>query len=76
MKYIGKVKKVHIPKDLVPSYLVGDDITKCFAAHEMALRVQRVREEDWGASLWKHMTIVGRDALLTLEVADLMRYDP
>ena len=30
-KCLREVKKVHIPKDLVPSYEVGDDTDKWFA---------------------------------------------
>ena len=47
-------KRIHIPKDLVSSFVVGDDIDNWFEAIDVALAMHRVSEEDWGVSLWKH----------------------
>ena len=41
-------RRVHIPKDLVPSYVVGDDIDNWFEAYELALGMHQVPTEDWG----------------------------
>ncbi|KAJ1172732.1 hypothetical protein NDU88_004575, partial [Pleurodeles waltl] len=41
-------KQVRIPKNVVPSFVVGDDIDKWLAAHEVALRAHGTPEEHWG----------------------------
>ena len=41
-------RKVHIPKDLVYSNVIGDDIVNWFQAYEEALEMHRVPLEDWG----------------------------
>ena len=41
-------KKVNLPKDLVPSFVVGDNIDNWFKAYEVALSMHRVPKEDWG----------------------------
>ena len=44
--------KICLPKDLVPSYVVGEYINMWLAAYEVALRVHKVPEESWGGGLW------------------------
>ncbi|KAJ1101478.1 hypothetical protein NDU88_006545 [Pleurodeles waltl] len=44
-------KKIHITKNVVPSYVVGDDIDKWLGAYKVALRAHGVPEEQWGAGL-------------------------
>ncbi|KAJ1211568.1 hypothetical protein NDU88_006926 [Pleurodeles waltl] len=44
-------KKVRIPKNVVPSFVVGDDIDKWLAAYEVALRAHEVPEGQWGVAI-------------------------
>ena len=67
-------KRVHIPKDLVSSSPVGDDIDKWFEAYEVALEMHRIPEEDWGASLWRHMLNKGRNSLLAMGKGKRVQY--
>ncbi|KAJ1123242.1 hypothetical protein NDU88_001715 [Pleurodeles waltl] len=54
-------KKVRIPKNVVPSFVVGDDIDKWLAAYEVALRAHEVPEGQWGNDLehttWKEVEL-------------------
>ena len=72
--YIQSNKRVHIPKDLVLSFVVGDEIDNRFEAYEVALAMHSVPEEDWGVSLWKHMPTTWRANLLALSKEDRMKY--
>ncbi|KAJ1187169.1 hypothetical protein NDU88_003948 [Pleurodeles waltl] len=58
-------KKVRIPKNVVPSFVVGDDIDKWLAAYEVALRAHEVPEGQWGTAMWGYVPPLGRDTLLT-----------
>ncbi|KAJ1211052.1 hypothetical protein NDU88_006414 [Pleurodeles waltl] len=69
-------KTVHIPKSVVPSYVVGDDIEMWLAAYEVALRAHGISEEQWGAALWFYVPAVGRDTFLTLDPHDQNVYAP
>ncbi|KAJ1217648.1 hypothetical protein NDU88_005241 [Pleurodeles waltl] len=69
-------KKVCIPKNVVPSFVVGDDIDKWLAAYEVSLRAHGTSEEHWGAALWFCVPAVGRDTLLTLVPQDRYVYAP
>ncbi|KAJ1216445.1 hypothetical protein NDU88_004047 [Pleurodeles waltl] len=59
-------KKVCIPKNVVPSFEVGDDIDKWLAAYEVALRAIGTSEEHWGVAWWFYVPAVGRDTFPTL----------
>ncbi|KAJ1152290.1 hypothetical protein NDU88_005066 [Pleurodeles waltl] len=63
-------KKVHVLKNVVPSYVVGDDIDKWLAAYEVALRAHGTSEEQWGVALGFYVPAVGRDTLPTVAPRD------
>ncbi|KAJ1123233.1 hypothetical protein NDU88_001706 [Pleurodeles waltl] len=63
-------KKVRIPKNVVPSFVVGGDIDKWLAAYEVALRAHEVPEGQWGVAMWGYVPPLGRDTLLTLDQPD------
>ena len=44
-------KRMHISKDLVPSFVVGDDVVNWFQAYEVAFAMHRMPGEDWGVRL-------------------------
>mgnify|MGYP002804857701 CR=1 FL=1 len=44
-KISSEPRRVHIPKDLVPNFVVGDN---WFKAYEAALEMHRIPKEDWG----------------------------
>ncbi|KAJ1214393.1 hypothetical protein NDU88_002012 [Pleurodeles waltl] len=67
-------KKVRIPKNVVPSFVVGDDIDKWLAAYEVALRAHEVPEGQWGVAMWGYVPPLGRDTLLTLDQPDQNTY--
>ncbi|KAJ1201972.1 hypothetical protein NDU88_005776 [Pleurodeles waltl] len=67
-------KKVRIPKNVVPSFVVGDDIDKWLAAYEVALRAHGVPEGQWGVAMWGYVPPLGRDTLLTLDQPDQNTY--
>ncbi|KAJ1101430.1 hypothetical protein NDU88_006498 [Pleurodeles waltl] len=67
-------KKVCIPKNVVPSFVVGDDIDKWLAAYEVALRAHEVPEGQWGTAMWGYVPPLGRDTLLTLAQPDQNTY--
>ncbi|KAJ1140719.1 hypothetical protein NDU88_007064 [Pleurodeles waltl] len=67
-------KKVRIPKNVVPSFVVGDDIDKWLAAYEVALRAHEVPEGQWGTAMWSNVPPLGRDTLLTLDKPDQNTY--
>ncbi|KAJ1099129.1 hypothetical protein NDU88_004233 [Pleurodeles waltl] len=59
-------RRVHIPKDLVNDYKREDGIYLWFKGYESALHMNLVPEAHWGASLWKHFEVEGRDTLTAL----------
>ncbi|KAJ1217080.1 hypothetical protein NDU88_004675 [Pleurodeles waltl] len=67
-------KKFCIPKNMVPSFVVGDDIDKWLAAYEVALRAHEVPEGQWGTAMWSYVPPLGRDTLLTLDKPDQNTY--
>ncbi|KAJ1103803.1 hypothetical protein NDU88_001224 [Pleurodeles waltl] len=67
-------KKVRIPKNVVPSFVVGDDIDKWLAAYEVALRAHEVPEGQWGVAMWGYVPPLGRDTLFTLDPPDQNTY--
>ncbi|KAJ1101065.1 hypothetical protein NDU88_006139 [Pleurodeles waltl] len=67
-------KKVRITKNVVPSFVVGDDIDKWLAAYEVALRAHEVPEGQWGVAMWGYVPPLGRDTLLTLDQPDQNTY--
>ncbi|KAJ1169992.1 hypothetical protein NDU88_001873 [Pleurodeles waltl] len=67
-------KKVRIPKNVVPSFVVGDDIDKWLAAYEVALRAHEVPEGQSGEAMWGYVPPLGRDTLLTLDQPDQNTY--
>ncbi|KAJ1205576.1 hypothetical protein NDU88_001004 [Pleurodeles waltl] len=67
-------KKVCIPKNVVPSFVVGDDIDKWLAAYEVALEAYEVPEGQWGTAMWSYIPVLGRDTLLTLDPKDRNTY--
>ncbi|KAJ1217002.1 hypothetical protein NDU88_004599 [Pleurodeles waltl] len=67
-------KKVCIPKNVVPSFVMGDDMDKWLAAYEVALRAHEVPEGQWGVAMWGYMPPLGRDTLLTLDQLDQNTY--
>ncbi|KAJ1118677.1 hypothetical protein NDU88_006865 [Pleurodeles waltl] len=67
-------KKVRIPKNVVPSFVVGDDIDKWLAAYEVTLRAHEVPEGQWGVAMWGYVPPLGRDTLLTLDQPDQNTY--
>ena len=60
---------MHIPEDLVPNFVVGDDIDNWFKAYEVALEMHRIPKEDW-----KHIPSTDRDTCLSLGEAERMNY--
>ncbi|KAJ1092684.1 hypothetical protein NDU88_005794 [Pleurodeles waltl] len=67
-------KRVRIPKNVVPSFVVGDDIDKWLAAYEVALRAHEVPEGQWGVAMWGYVPPLGRETLLTLDQPDQNTY--
>ncbi|KAJ1203963.1 hypothetical protein NDU88_007744 [Pleurodeles waltl] len=67
-------KKVCIPKNVVPSFVVGDDIDRWLAAYEASLEAYEVAEGQWGAAMWSYVPVLGRDTLLTLDPKDRNTY--
>ncbi|KAJ1134698.1 hypothetical protein NDU88_001145 [Pleurodeles waltl] len=67
-------RRVHIPKDLVKDYKREDDIYLWFKGYESALHMNLVPEAYWGAALWKHFEVEGRDTLTALRDAQDLTY--
>ena len=44
-------QRVRIPKDLVPGYVVGDDIDNWLQEYEVAMEMHRVLKGDWRGQL-------------------------
>ncbi|KAJ1089891.1 hypothetical protein NDU88_003034 [Pleurodeles waltl] len=59
-------RRVHIPNDLVKDYKREDDILLWIKGYESALNINLVPEAHWGAGLWKHFKVEGRDSLRSL----------
>ena len=69
-------KNVHIPKGLVPSFVVMDDIDNWFKAYEVALSMHKISKEDWGLGYGNTCPPTGRDTLLSLNESNRMQYVP
>ncbi|KAJ1127698.1 hypothetical protein NDU88_006091 [Pleurodeles waltl] len=67
-------RRVHIPKDLVKDYKREGDIYLWFKGYESALHMNLVPEAHWGAGLWKHFEVEGRDTLTALGDAQSLTY--
>ncbi|KAJ1201921.1 hypothetical protein NDU88_005725 [Pleurodeles waltl] len=67
-------KKVGIPKNGVPSFVVRDDIDNWIAAYEVALRAHEVPEGQCKTAMWSYVPEIGRDTLLTLDPKDQNTY--